>query len=380
VISIFAGHEWSKLAAAADGRAVGDAVALDRLSSLARKAAAWYAVGALILLLVLPIAGLWFFASAEPASQVSWQYQWIALCVVTAIHFALTPMWALLLACGEITAINGYRFIEALLRYLVLWGLMAAAALLWSPVGVAVIGLLATACFLLRYRRFLLDLLRRKPEREIEWRREILPLQVRFALSWASGYLALSLFTPVIFYFMGANDAGRIGLTWAVVTALSGIAATWLQVQAPGLTVMAAKRDFAGLRGSFRRTAVIAVVVFIAAGLLALGGLVWIESAYPNVAERFVPLGVLAIFLVAECLHQISMAQSTYLRAFKEEPFLGVSILSGVIIGGGTVLLTPTLGLYGAAISYLVGVLVALFWGTTIFVTKHRQWTVPYPQ
>jgi len=380
VISIFAGHEWSKLAVAADGRPTGDAVALDRLSSLARKAAAWYAIAALILLLTLPIAGFWFFASAEPASQVSWQYQWIFLCVVTAIHLALTPMWALLLACGEIAAINGYRFVEALLRYLVLWGLMAAGALLWSPVGVAVIGVLTTIYFFLGYRGFLLALLQRNPEHEIEWGKEILPLQIRFALSWASGYLAFALFIPVIFYFLGPNDAGRMGLTWAVVSGLSGIAATWLQVQAPGLAVLAARRDFPELRASFRRTSAVAVVVFIVAGLLALGGLVWIESGYPDVAQRFVPIDVLAIFLAAECLHQVSMAQSTYLRAFKEEPFLGVSLLRGLIIGAGTVLLTSTIGLYGAAISYLLGVLVALLWGTSIFVSKRRQWTSAYAQ
>ena len=380
VISIFAGHEWSKLSVSADRRPTGDVVALDRLSSLARKASAWYAVAALVLLLSLPVAGFWFFLSAEPASQVAWQYPWIALCVLAVIHFALTPMWALLLACGEIAAINAYRFVEALLRYVVLWCLMAIGALLWSPVGVAVVGLLATFGFLLRYRGFLLPLLTRKPAHEIEWRKEILPLQIRFALSWASGYLALSLFTPVVFYFLGANDAGRIGLTWAVVSALSGIAATWLLVQVPGIAIMAAKRDFGGLGASFRRVAMIAVVVFALGGLAALAGLAWIDRAYPQVAERFVPIGVLAIFLLAECLHQVSLAQATYLRAFKEEPFLGVSLLRGLIIGGGTLLLTSTLGLYGAAISYLAGVLVALFWGTSIFVSKRRQWPSLSPQ
>ena len=74
---------------------------------------------------------------------------------------------------------------------------------------------------------------------------------------------------------------------------------------------------------------------------------------------------------------KVSIVQSTYLRSFKQEPFLGISLVSGFVIGGGTLLLTPAMGAYGSAISYLLGIVVALLWGTAVFIRKRRQWSTP---
>jgi len=85
------------------------------------------------------------------------------------------------------------------------------------------------------------------------------------------------------------------------------------------------------------------------------------------------------VFLVAGLIQQVSMVQSTYLRSFKQEPFLGISLVSGFVIGGGTIVLTPAFGAYGAAASYLAGMVIALLWGTSIFVRKRRLWASSTP-
>jgi O-antigen/teichoic acid export membrane protein len=374
VITTFAAHEWSKLSLAPDGSPQGDRIAADRLKSLTRKVAIWYALAALIILVGLPLIGLWFFAVPGASVDVQWWYPWITLCLVASINFVLTPAWAILLGCGQVVQVNAYRMVETVLRYATLWILIYSGASLWSAVGAAAAPTLAALGFLwLRYSRFLCSLLERGHEQEVRWRHELLPLQSRIALSWISGYFAFSLFTPAVFYFLGPAEAGRMGLTWAVISGLSGVAGTWLQVQTPAIAMLAAKKDFRALDGMIARTAAIAVVVFALGSIAALAGLAWSGAHYPHIAARFLPGGVIAIFLFAECLHQISMAQSTYLRAFKEEPFFALSMTSGAIIGTGTLSLTPAAGSYGPALSYLLGVFVALAWGTHIFIAKRRE-------
>jgi len=376
VVTMFAAHEWSKLSLAADQSIEGDAAAKSRLGSLARLVALWYFVGAVLLLALLVPAGYWFFHSQAGAPEVEWQEPWLFLCLLATVNFSLTPAWAMLSGCGRIAHVNAYKAGESIVRYAALWTCMVLGAALWSAVAAITATTIAACAFLfVSYRRFLGTLLRKQTGPSIEWRGEILPLQARIALSWVSGYFVYSLFTPATFYFLGPSEAGRIGLTWAVLNGLSGIAATWLQAQTPALSMMVARKEFAELDRTVARTAAIGVAVFLVGGFAALIALRAIESWRPDLTSRFIPLGAVAVFLFAELLHQLSMAQSTFLRVFKREPFLGLSILTAVTIGGGTLWLTPNLGAYGPALSYIAGMCLALAWGSLIFIRKRKEWT-----
>jgi O-antigen/teichoic acid export membrane protein len=378
VITTFAAHEWAKLSLNREGVLQGSPHALSRLKSLSHKVAKWYAIGGVILLLMLVAVGIWFFSAQAGSDTVSWKYPWLAMCLVATVNFMLTPLWALLTGCGQMATLNAYRLADTAIRYGFLWLCMVLGASLWSAVGAMTASTVAGCAFLfIRYRRFFGTLLTPAAGAELNWLRELAPLQLRIAVSWISGYFAFSVFVPVVFHFHGAEDAGRMGMTWALTIGISGIAATWLQVQAPKFSVMVARREFETLDRAALRTAAIAIAVFVLGGGIALGGLFSLAAYRPDIATRLFPVGCVALFLFAELLQQISMVQSTYLRAFKQEPFVGVSVISGIVIGAGTLVLTPLLGSYGPAVSYLLGVISALVWGTAIFVSRRKQWTSP---
>ena len=378
VITTFAAHEWAKLSLDRDGALQGEQHALSRLKSLAHKVWIWYLTGGLLLGALLVPLGLWFFSSQTDNEAVSWQYPWLAMSVIAVVNFVVAPAWALLTGCGQLATLNAFRLGETALRYGILWVSMAMGASLWSAVAALTGSTVVSCAFLvIRYRRFFGSLKRRVTRAELSWIGELAPLQARIAVSWISGYFAFSVFTPIMFHFHGAAEAGRMGMTWALIAGLSGIAGTWLQVQAPRFSVSVARKEFAALDYEARRTALISLLVFLLGGGVGLGALFVLEAYRPDIAVRFLPVGPLAVFLFAELLHQVSMVQSTYLRAFKKEPFLGVSVLSGIVIGGGTMVLTPSLGAFGPALSYLLGVTAALFWGTAIFASSRREWTLP---
>ena len=380
VINIFAAHEWAKLSLDQDGAIRGDHNALGRLTSLTRHVFRWYLYGGLLLLVLLAFIGLWFFGTNQDAEVVSWRYPWLAMCLLAAITFFMTPAWALLTGCGQLASLNAFRMVEIAVRYGVLWACVASGASLWSVVVATVVSSVAGLIFLvLRYRRFFGTLLEKGTASDFNWRRDVAPLQTRYAIGWLGGYFAFSIFTPAMFHFHGAEEAGKLGMTWAIVSSLSGVAGTWLQVQAPKFAMMVARKEFRNLDRTAWRTTLIGALIFLAGSCVGLGLFLLLEVRRPEIAGRLTPVGPIVVFLVAGLLYQVSAVQSTYLRSFKEEPFVGISLVSGFVTGIGTILLTPSMGAYGPAVSYLMGMAIALLWGTSIFVRKRRIWTSPTP-
>jgi hypothetical protein len=378
VINTFAAHEWAKLSLDQKGVIQGDSHALSRLRALTYKVGKWYLFGGVLLLIFLIFAGSWFFATRGDTSAVSWKYPWLAMCLLAFVGFIVTPAWALLTGCGQLATLNGYKLIDIVVRCGVLWTCMALGASLWSAVAAIAVSTTAGCIFLyVRYRRFFSSLLGWDAQGNFHWLKELAPLQFRIAVSWVCGYFIFSLSTPAMFHFHGAEDAGRMGMTWALIAGLSGIAGTWLQVQAPEFAMMIARKQYAMLDSVAWRTALIGVSVFVLGSGVALGGLYLLDAYRPDIAGRFIPLGSIAVFLLAECMLQLSSVQATYLRAFKQEPFLPLSVMGALVIGAGILWLTPGWGAYGPAVSYLIGMTIGLIWGTFIFLRYRKKWTSP---
>lgn len=376
VINTFAAHEWARLSLNREGAIRGDPHSLSRLKSLTQKVLRWYLIGGGLLFVLLVVVGIWFFGARDDVSAVSWKYPWLVMCLLASVGFILTPAWALLTGCGQLATLNAFRLVEIVVRYTVLWGCMAMGASLWSVVGAIGVSTAAGWFFLfVRYRQFFRTLLVRTSGNEFSWLKELAPLQFRIAVSWISGYFIYSLFAPAMFHFHGAEEAGKMGMTWAFLIGLSGIAGTWLQVKSPEFAMMIARKEYGPLDSAAWRTALVGISVFLFGSVIGVAALLLLEMHRPDIAGRMIPLGPIAVLLVAELLHQVSQVQSTYLRAFKQEPFLWVSVVMAIVIGVGTVWLTPGLGAYGPAVSYLAGMVIALAWGSVIFVRRRKEWT-----
>jgi|GEM_PF-82173 len=377
VITTFASHEWAKLTLDQHGRIEGDAAALSRLSSIAAFSFRWYATAAAFFTLLLA-AGGWFFLSAKSYSgpPIHWQYPWIGLCIVTGLNLALVPAWAILQGCGQIERIYFYRFIEMSLRYPAVWAALIVGARLWTGLIASVIVSIWAFGFLWKkYRHFFASLRHAEKSESIDWKRDILPLQWRIALSWMSGYFMFSLFTPALFHFQGPVAAGQFGMTWAMISGISGLAGTWLQVKAPEFGSLASQKKFQELDRLLRSAALISFLMAILGGLLLLGAIAWLGHYHPGIRTRLLPMLPIGIFLLAEALNQLSFAQSSYLRSFKGEPFMVLSVVMGAMVGISTIICAKYFGATGISLAYLAAVLFGLGWGTLIFSECRREWT-----
>ncbi len=381
VLMQFASHERAGLEWGPKKTLEGDPVAKARLASLLRRGLLWYGVMSVAVLAAIYPVGLVFFRHYGLGGvPVHWQGPWLCLAVGVAVGLLVTPLWAILEGCGLVAEVVGAQFVGAfvgsLLFWLMLlrhWGLYAA------PIG-GIGSMTWTILWLVtRQRVFLRDLwAAARPEISVNWREELWPFQWKIAVSWLSGYFIFRMFNMLLFAFHGPVPAGQMGLSMGMAAAIAAVAQGWVTTKAAPFGSLVARRDWAQMDRMFfpclwQSTAVL-VLIEAAFWLLILH---LNHAGYP-LARRLLPPLPMALLLGTAVSSHIVAAEAIYLRAHKQEPFLAVSLVVGVLTALSSWLLGRPFGAEGMMAGYLViSVGVGLGLGTWLFIQKRREWHAP---
>jgi len=372
ILQQFASHEWAQLTMEPGGRLHGDEQALARVSSLGWLALRWYTVAASLLLLLLGAAGCWLFPVQERAL---WLGPWLGLCVIASLRLPQIPIIAMLEGCEQLVSVYSYRLCESLLTSSTLLISLAWGAGLWSLVLSQTVAFVTGALFLgLWYPRFWrFD--RGGADSQELWTREVWPVQWRTALSWISGYLTVSLFTPVLFKLRGPVEAGQMGITCAVALTVQSLVTAWTNVRAPTFGVLIARREYARLDGLFYRVAAGSNLLAVS-GALAAWLIIWFlnSQGYP-LAQRFLPLEAAALLLAGHTAYSAGLPFSVYLRAHRREPLMVVSLVGSLLIALSTVSTARAWGAQGVAAGYLaISSLLVFPWVTVTWFRCRARW------
>ncbi|MGV3581306.1 MAG: lipopolysaccharide biosynthesis protein [Methylophilus sp.] len=377
VVTQFVSHEMAHLSWLNNNTVEGDVNAKDRLHSLLLLVVKWYGViAALIVLVILPIGWI-FFSVTQSQSQVNWQVAWSWLVIVSAVNIFLVPMQAVMEGCGRITEIAKLRMFQNLFSSLCAWVvLILGGGLLAMPVMSTCSAFSVVLWLWTTKRAFFSDFMSRKMTGvSIKWKKEIWPFQWRIAVSWLSGYFIFQLFTPVLFAYKGAEEAGRMGMSISLANALTSIALAWMSTKSPGFGTLIANKDYVSLDKVFiltlsRSLIVIAVISVL---LSMLNYFMHIERIL--LASRLLDPLPFTLLMITTVINYITYAQSTYLRAHKQEPFLLISVISALLIGVLTFCVVREYGSVGIMSSFLaVSITIGLGWGSLIFSSKRRSW------
>ena len=368
VLTYYASHEWAKLALDRDREVTGDPDALSRLISLGRFSLKWYLMASAVMTLVLATGGLFFFGTAgDPGFP--WKAPWIVLSVVTGLNLCAVPVWALLEGCNQVSHVYGYRIVQYVASSVTAWVAIYLGAGLWVASAIGVAGLLAmTLTVGRRYGKLIRTILLAQPKGpRLSWRTDIWPMQWRIAMSWVGGYFVFSLFAPVLFHYQGPVVAGQMGMTWVLVGALMPVASSWIMPRAPLFGILISQRKYAELDRLFWRITS-RVIAVTASGAFGIWMLVFsLNQLHHPLAARLLPPGTTACMLLATIIVCASLPMSTYLRAHKKEPLMGLSVLSGVLTGIAVTVLGKYYSADGVAVGYLavtatMNPFVALIW------------------
>ncbi len=374
VVINVASHEWASLQLGKDGRIEGDPRALARLISLGRLIFKWYAVASAVFVVGVSIAGYWFF-SGMPSSGIEWRGPWLTLVVLSGALLWALPFISLLEGCGQVAEIYRFRLTQAVLGNLALWLTLWLGGGLWASAVWAGVGLARDLYLLLvRYRWFFNPFFRPVAGPRVSWRTEIWPMQWRLALSGVVNYLAFSLFTPVMFRYHGAAEAGRMGMTLAAVFGIQSVAMIWVQSRAPRFGVLIARRDFEELDRLFYRVSATSFVLYCLGGLAFWGLIAGLNQFGHPLSGRLLASLPTLVLLSGAAVHLISACQSTYLRAHKQEPLAVLSVVSSIAIGLLVWQAGRWFGAIGAASSYAGVYVITLAWQTVIWTRCRAAW------
>lgn len=377
VILQLSAHESAPLCIEPNGRISGSEVGHSRLASVLQLSFRWYSIAAALMVVALMFGGLTFFSTHPQSSNaVHWKLPWSCVVLAVVFTFLMNPAFSFLEGCGYVPEVARMRLAQAvagsffaLIAFVAKQGLFAPAALILGQAG-------AGAGFLFLKRQLLLGLLRKDTRgNSVSWRDEIWPFQWRMALSFFCSYFILPLFNPVLFVYRGAAEAGRMGMSLSIASALGTVAFAWINTKAAPFGNMVARSDYKDLDTVFFRTLRQSAALLLGCEALLLVALAVSRDLLPHLASRMLPVRAFGLLLLSIFLNHILYSEAIYLRAHKREPFLLLSIITAILSAACTLFTARPWGATGVAVGYfLSGGIFPLVGGTYVFVRCRRVW------
>ncbi len=166
-----------------------------------------------------------------------------------------------------------------------------------------------------------------------------------------------------------------MGMSLMVVIAISTFATAWINARAVDYGALIAGRRFDELDAIFRASLWQSTG---AMGLMSAAFLVLVmvlRAIHHPFAERVLTPLPLVLLLLGIMLNHIFTAEAAYLRGFKREPFMWVTLLVAALGVGGSLLVARPYGSLGiAAVFASVFLIVAAGGGTAIFLRARASW------
>jgi len=374
IVSIMASHEAAGISWQGRDFTVANPNSIVRLGTLLRIVSRWYFCGAALFLVIAIGFGSRFFASSD--STVTWKGPWLALCIAAALLFTSTPYYSILEGCGQVALVARHRTWATIFSNFLFWlalrfgfGLYAAAVPLLCQ------AIYELVLFSTRWRGFLLMTYRAGSKASARGMcREMWPFQWRMALSVMSGYLIFGMLVPMVFTRLGPVQAGQMGMSLAVLGAAATVSFTWVNTKAPQFGALVAQRRFAVLDAVFHRSLGQGLSIICLSVLALTIGVAAISWQKSSLADRVVDPVSFALLGGWTILNFVISCEAIYLRAHKKEPFVVLSLLSGLVLGGGSAIIIGRMGVRGVALVYFIAGIVLCVYATAVFSKRRREW------
>ncbi len=323
--------------------------------------------GTLLFLLIFPL-GLIFFRGIAESALLSWQSEWLLLCISVALLLPLSAQLSFFEGSGYLKEVLKLRVALSLLSYLtgiialVLgYGLYAVSITFITQIFLILIWLT-----LIKRQQIMLMFQTLPTFKNLyEWFKKLLPMQWKIALSWVCGYIAFQTATPITLSYFGAGPAGEIGLFLTISNMFVGFMGAWMSTKIPIFSKLIENKEIQVLNNLFSETIKKSSLVFlIISAFLYLFSQIYFAYAKTN----FITTYAVIAFIVISGLTSISYAQAVYLRSFLEELFVPSSLTYALLVICLLPFLISLFELNGLLASFLIAGLISTTMTTIIFM------------
>lgn len=356
---------------------IGDSNAVGRLGRLLTDLLRWYGLACAAFIVIVMVGGYWFLGRTPASEMVAWQRPWLMVVPIFGLTILSNASFSFLEGLGLVADVALARLLQALLGFLSLWVMFFLGFKLMALVAMHAIYLLISGVWILgRHGQLLRNLIeKRATAGAIDWGREIWPFQWRIAVSWMAGYCGTQAITLILFDRLGAVEAGRFGLTLTALSAIASGATAWVSTKAPQFGRLVAGSQFDELNQLYQRAFRGAMVVGIFGTTLILVIVAMLDTLQFEIAERFVPFGALVALASATVISIKVSAEASYLRAFRREPYMWLSLAIGLAQVLLAIFMARRGDVFWVAAGYAsVWIAFGLFWAHSLFVRLRSEY------
>lgn len=326
----FAGHEATALAYRIDGQVVTacsdhQAAAAARVRELLRASTRWFGLASSLFAVVAFGFGWYTLSNTHLTTPVAWQLPLMIVVPCAALTVFWSPRVAILEGIGFRETVYRFRLYQAITGSLAVWATLVLGLGLWCLITATLTQTLWVGYLsFIRYRSVFEQLqASTKSPTDFSWTKDIVPVQWRAALIGVLHHIATQCFSIIILLFHhDAAEAGRLGMTLTVTSAIQMLALAWVQTKYP----LAAGLHGAGDReraGTMWRQATLVSTSLL---IVAFAVLVALVSVLPMIDARFenrfiTPLQIM--ILGGGCLaNHLLATQAFYVLARRFKPLL----------------------------------------------------------
>lgn len=382
IMTQYVAHEVAHLSLSQNNYYEGEERYKSRLSYLIKFCLKWYTVIALLFFIIVNIIGIAYFRKYDTTDgAVNWFTPWLILTFSTAIKLFQSPFSAIYTGLGKVKEMNKITFYQQLIIPISQWVLFVCGAKLYVVGISSMLGVIVWCVCVLSsdLKRIFVNLLKQQITEKVSYMKEIFPFQWKIALSWVSGYFIFQLFNPVLFATEGAVVAGQMGMTLQVVNAIQAFAFSWQNTKVPLYSGYIELKQYHQLDFVFNKalkqmvaiSLVLIILMMVIVTSLQVTHFSFMGTVLGDRFLSFVPTLLLGMTVLMN-LYITSWA--TYLRCHKQEPFLLLSVVDGIVCCLSTFILGYLFGLYGIVIGYFVKYLFFVPWAFNIYRTKKKEW------
>lgn len=380
IITQYVAHEASHLVLNGT-RYEGEDKYLSRMASLLHFCVKWYGVLAGALFVILSATGIVFFSHFYKAeATIDWLLPWLLLSVGTTFYFLLAPFIAFIEGLGKVKEVAKIRLFQQVTTLLVIWtGLFVGFKLYVGGIGTLISVCILSYFLIKKFLPLFRTIYSTKITKQVSYLEEIFPFQWKIAISWISGYFIYQLFNPVLFATEGAVVAGQMGMTLAILNGIQALSNSWMTTKVPLYSSLIAQKEFQRLDTIFNRTLKQSVFINGSSLIIMFIGILTIRHFSISIggiafAERFLEYIPLLFMTISIFTNQFVFSWAMYLRCHKQEPFLQMSILAGLLCGISTIVMGKYFGVIGITGGYTLITLSLFYWAYRIFKTKKYEW------
>ena len=257
---------------------------------------------------------------------------WLFLSMIVSCRIFFFPILALLECLGNVTEVYKLKLIQYILSTFILFIFIikefSFLALLFSQLSIIIF---FSIYFFYYYRKLIRNyFLFLFPSKKIISQDNLIFLFKTFLQSMFS-FLYFFIYVPIVFYNMGSNSAGALGLTLTIILSIHALSLSYISPKIRSIGNLLSLKEFYKLNKLVLKIIYIPGLIYLFISFFVLVFIFFINKYELSFADRLLDLKITSIFLLNFFLQLLFYPLILYVRAHKVEVFLKITILTSIL-------------------------------------------------